>query len=460
MSTENDAEAERRCRVVITEQELLCKKQCGFYGTPQWNGLCSQCWRQHQMEQKRRQDFNKNRSLLGQEDRRASVDPTSSLRAIIRKSPSVFSPIAAPDSPQPLEYHFTRSSSPDSVAADKQLHDYLVKTFSQTIAQEVEGVCNALIAKLIKNKLASMDDLSMIVQDFYSALPERLAKYTAKLPSFSSTTLLEHVESFVCVRAYGVLFCTRSDEEVMDLSLQERIRSLYWVTQGFLDTVLDFESEKVEDLLVDAITEIVDMNSHKVISEKFDCLMRCSAKIFEALRESTKAPASADEFLPVLIYVILKSNPPLMQSNLSFIHRFSLTSRTCRGETGYHFTNLCCAIRFIQDMNAHSLRMPKEEFEAYTSGAKTAPTRTRSHVNAMKSLEDSLKRFDVLDETQAQQNEQLDNLSTSVDERLNKLKLEVEKLENVTSFQLPELQKNDESNSEITQLNGDTEVEK
>ncbi|KAI6240097.1 hypothetical protein M3Y99_00494900 [Aphelenchoides fujianensis] len=441
MSTNDEANAERRCRVVITEQELLCKKQCGFYGTPQWNGLCSQCWREHQHEQKRKQDFNKNRSLLSQEDRRSSggrgeFPPLDHPQIAVR----LLAALGYPPQLRKLPRRWSTTS------LDRRARTASLRTssctstssrrFPQTIAREIERLCNALLDKLVKHKLASMDDLSMIVQDFYTALPERLAKSTSKLPTYSSTALLEHVENFVCIRAYGVLFCTRSDEEVMDLSLQERIRSLHWV----------------KDLLYDAITEIVDMNSHKLISEKFDCLMRCSAKIFEALRESTKAPASADEFLPVLIYVILKSNPPLMQSNLSFIHRFSLTFRTCRGETGYHFTNLCCAIRFIQDMNAHSLRMPKEEFEAYTSGAKAAPTRIRSHVNAIKSLENSSKALDSLSDVQSQLNEQVDKLAVSMDERLNKLSLEVEKLENTPPFELPEAKKTAGESSEDLKL--------
>jgi hypothetical protein len=80
--------------------------------------------------------------------------------------------------------------------------------------------------------------------------------------------------------------------------------------------------------------KISEMNSYKQIKKKFDCLMKCSAKIFEAIRESTDGPVSADEFLPALIYIILKSNPTLMHSNLSFIRRFSIEFRTFRGETG------------------------------------------------------------------------------------------------------------------------------
>ena len=52
---------------------------------------------------------------------------------------------------------------------------------------------------------------------------------------------------------------------------------------------------------------------------------RCSKKVFDMLKVSNENPASADEFLPCLIYLVLKANPPRIQSNINFITRYRHT---------------------------------------------------------------------------------------------------------------------------------------
>lgn len=50
-------------------------------------------------------------------------------------------------------------------------------------------------------------------------------------------------------------------------------------------------------------------------------------------------PAGADDFLPVLIYVLIHAAPPQLASNLLYIERFRMHSRMV-SESAYFFTQL------------------------------------------------------------------------------------------------------------------------
>ncbi|VDO37783.1 unnamed protein product [Brugia timori] len=301
--------SDKRLRVQITEGDLLCVNQCGFYGTPQWKGRCSKCWRAYQMEEKKAQCYTKNRELLSFEKfegrRKLSTESRSlTLKSILRKSPSltansnssqemVFTTSASHSTlPSPVTPIRHRLSEESSSAYDR-FHEFLQNNLPQSAAHEIAQQTHHAVDKILEQQNVNMDDLSSMVQHFYQVLADKMRHnpiISGSLIDVSVEEVMGEVEQYICVRAYSTLFCARhvilADEETADLSLQDRIRSLNWVTAGFLETTLDFSQESVRDKLDEAITEIIDMNSHRGAAEKLQCLVRCSKMIFEALKES------------------------------------------------------------------------------------------------------------------------------------------------------------------------------
>jgi hypothetical protein len=79
--------------------------------------------------------------------------------------------------------------------------------------------------------------------------------------------------------------------------------------------------------------------------------------------------SGADDFLPILIYITIKANPPQLHSNLKFIQLFRRETRLI-SEVEYYLTNLISAKMFIMNVNGHSLSMEESVFQTHMESAR------------------------------------------------------------------------------------------
>lgn len=193
-----------------------------------------------------------------------------------------------------------------------------------------------------------------------------------------------HAQSF----SYRLLFCPPfTDDENKDTQIHSRIRQLNWITAKHLAcNSINEVDERVRELVYCSISDLVAMDSFQSPPDKLECIVRCCRSIFNLLKHTTGGPASADDFLPVFIFVVLKANPVRLHSNINFITRFANANRLMSGEGGYYFTNLCCAISFIEDLTAESLSMSQLEFDEQMSRKQPMPSAWDSALVACESF--------------------------------------------------------------------------
>ncbi|KAJ8380279.1 hypothetical protein SKAU_G00010570 [Synaphobranchus kaupii] len=394
----------------VSQAELLCKDGCGYYGNPAWQGYCSKCWREQARRgsQGERQDGSSSVNSNGgtsltfsKFEEKKSIEKgrrVNTMRRLLWGNPSPAKRPGESSEGQEAALKAFQSLEPGDFTS-------FLKLLRKPSSQRLQSRCTAFLNTMEAYHALPVQKQSDLVHDFYQSA----ATHFRSLSEEHAAQMMEHIEKLIMTRLHKWVFChDSSDDEQKDLALQRRIRALNWVTPQMLRVPFPVERSEVSDPFLPAITAIIEMDAKRAPQDKLTCVSKCSQNVFQALASSNTEPANADDFLSGLIYVVLKANPPRLHSNMQYIIRFGLPHSLMAGETGYYFTNLSCAVVFIEKLDGSALNLSPEEFEAYMQGRRVARRGSEGQRRARETREKLLELGGPAGEEQ----EQVDEITT------------------------------------------------
>merc|ERR1719470_631867 len=330
---------------------------------------------------------------------------------------------------------------PEAKTISKEFADYLSPRVKKAGIADLSRNIQSFIEKVHKRvEILPIEEISVMVQNFYQALAKRLEVHEnfSGLAEDERSHICDLTERYIMVCCYKPLFCPfTSEDEDKDLEIQARIRSLNWVTAAHLECPFKETAPDVRDLIYLAINDILELDGSKAPQDKLASVVSCSKKIFTVLQAGDCNVGSADDFLPSLIYILLKANPPRIMSNINFITRFSNEARLRSGEEGYYFTNLCCGLSFVENLTAASLNLPQAEFDSYMSGQAIPPGSWEASLlmcEGLQTMSHNLKALADLSERQENIQSQCEGLEKEMEEFKVNLEQEVAKVLARTSY--------------------------
>lgn len=243
-------------------------------------------------------------------------------------------------------------------------HDFLERMRHPSAAPFVKDIKSFIVSFM--NNAPDGERDSAAVQEFLGNMETAFRAHT--LWAGSSEEELESagegLEKYVMTKLFPRVFASLPEDVQADDQLYEKIALVQqFIQPENLDIKPTFQNETSWLL---AQKELQKINMYKAPRDKLVCILNCCKVISNLLLNASIAakenPPGADEFLPVLIYVTIKANPPQLHSNLLYIQRYRHQSRLV-SEAAYFFTNMLSAESFVMNIDAKALSMDETEFQ-------------------------------------------------------------------------------------------------
>jgi hypothetical protein len=200
--------------------------------------------------------------------------------------------------------------------------------------------------------------------EFFEQIERMMSKHVSwqDIGDAGMISIRNNFEKFVMTKIADIAFETTRDD-AQDTEVTRRMFVLSFLTPQSLEVNPNLQNDVVWTI---AQEELRKMASFKCPGDKIACVVKCCQVIFSVLNlqrgsDDTSRPG-ADDFLPIFIYVVLKSNVPNLYSNCEYIQNFHNPS-ALMSKSGYCFVNLRSAIEFILTLDGSVLNIDTAEFD-------------------------------------------------------------------------------------------------
>ncbi|XP_064420385.1 GTPase-activating protein and VPS9 domain-containing protein 1 isoform X2 [Latimeria chalumnae] len=201
--------------------------------------------------------------------------------------------------------------------------------------------------------LTAADDKTALVEDFLKSLNGAMAQdviwQNASEEQLQDAQMA--IERSVMNRIFKLAFYPNQDGDILrDQLFQEHIQRLCKVVTANHRALQIPEVYLKEAPWPSAQAEIRTISAYKTPRDKVQCILRMCSTIMNLLSLANEdSVPGADDFVPVLVFVLIKANPPCLLSTVQYINNFYASRLS--GEESYWWMQFTAAVEFIKTID-------------------------------------------------------------------------------------------------------------
>ncbi|KAJ8286402.1 hypothetical protein GJAV_G00038870 [Gymnothorax javanicus] len=235
----------------------------------------------------------------------------------------------------------------DKDVANRYFTTVCVKLFLESMEAKMQGFVGAF------QGYTAADEKTAAVEDFVRYLNSAMSQ-DATLQYASEEQLQDAqvaIERCVMNRIFKLAFYPNQDGDILrDQLLQEHIQRLSKVVSANHKALQIPEVYLKEAPWPSAQSEIRAASAYKTPRDKVQCVLRMCSAIMNLLSLANEdSVPGADDFVPVLVFVLIKANPPCLLSTVQYINNFYASRLS--GEDSYWWMQFTAAVEFIKTID-------------------------------------------------------------------------------------------------------------